>query len=96
MKKVKLFLFNYGTITQIADFKNAGHDANICLRSLNDNQIKGHGYLPKTIFYYLTWQAPKSGNIHVTVDYSGNTARDTSHEQIIKSHLFKNNILTAV
>lgn len=87
MKKVILYLHNYGTITKIANFGNAGHDANICLKAMNDNQIKGHGYLPKTIFYFLQWQG-KHGK-HISVDYTGYNLRDTSHASIIRELQYK-------
>lgn len=90
MKKVKLFLYNYGNTTQIADFKNCGHDANICLSAMNDNQIKGHGKLPLTIFYYLEWHG-KTGK-HITVSYTGcNWSQE--HETIVKTLEFKNSLI---
>lgn len=89
MKKVKLFLYNYGNITQIADFKNCGHDANICLTAMNDNQIKGHGILPTTIFYYLEWYT-KTGK-HITVSYTGSNW-SLEHETIVKTLQFRNEL----
>ena len=91
MKKVKLFLYNYGTVTQIADFKNAGHDANICLRAMNDNQILGHGLLPTTIFYYLEWMS-KTGK-HITVAATGKDWLQ-DHEIIIKNMEFRKSLVT--
>jgi hypothetical protein len=72
MKKVKLFLFNYGTITQIADFKKAGHDAIKCLHAMNDRQVKAHSELSEKVFYFVEWYGEKTNNKHISVECSNN------------------------
>lgn len=71
MKKVTLNLYNYGNITKVAFFGNNGHDAYICLKSLNENQVKGHGFLPSNVFYFLDYTQNKQDK--VMVDYESNT-----------------------
>lgn len=95
MKKVKLFLYNYGRITQIADFKDAGHDASICLMAMNDNQLKAtnaNGNLSEDIFYFLQWKGKH--NTHISVGYSGISYGSDLHELKVKT-LFNNSIINS-
>lgn len=55
MKKITFHIYNYGTKTVVADFKNNSHDAVQCMKLFNDQLIASHGQLPDSIFYYLTY-----------------------------------------
>jgi hypothetical protein len=69
MKKVILNLYNYGVKTTIANFGNNGHDAVKCMKFMNDEEVKAHGKLPESIFYYLTYTANK-GRKCIYVDFT--------------------------
>ena len=69
MKKVTLNLYNYGVKVKIASFGNNGHDAVKCMKFMNDEEIKAHGKIPESIFYYLTYNA-RGGRKCIYVDFT--------------------------
>jgi DNA repair ATPase RecN len=54
---VKLNIYNYSEVTEIAKFTNGLHDAIKCMKALNDDQIKAHNHLPESIFYFVSYKA---------------------------------------
>ncbi|HTF27221.1 MAG TPA: hypothetical protein VK625_00175 [Flavitalea sp.] len=56
MKKYRLFLYNFGSITQIADFKTCFTEGSQCMRALNKNLFEVYGNtLPDNTFYWASY-----------------------------------------
>lgn len=70
MKKIKLFIYNYGS-TELADFRNNQHVAIETLNALNDSIIKTHGDLPNKIFYYLAYTSTGLKGRYEMIRYTG-------------------------
>lgn len=61
---VVLNIYNASLITPIGKFADNFHDANKCMKFLNDELTKTYGQLPENIFYFISYTAPKAGRKH--------------------------------
>lgn len=61
---VVINIYNNSLITQIGRFADNFHDANKCMRYLNDELVKAHGYLPDSIFYFISYTPKGSERKH--------------------------------
>ena len=73
MKKLNIYVYNYGKIAKIANF-SCKQSAWLSMKSLNDNQIQGKGILDNNVFYFIEWQGLH--DMHISVDYTNNKHLD--------------------